>query len=67
MKKAMKKISLVGLILGAMLGVIAGLLAGGWLLWLGVGLAIGVVIGSAQARRGSFQRRSSIGAGNLNL
>lgn len=53
----MKKISLVGLILGAMLGVIASLLAGGWLFWLGAGLAIGVVIGSAQGRRGRYQRR----------
>ena len=62
----MKKFSLVGLVLGATLGVIAGLLAGGWVFWLGAGLAIGVVIGSAQAHRGRFQR-TNIGAGDLNL
>lgn len=62
----MKKVSLVGLVLGGMLGVIAGLLAGGWLFWLGAGLAIGVVIGSAQAHLGRFQR-GNMGAGDLNL
>jgi len=51
-----KKISLVGLILGAALGVIAGLMAGGWLFWLGAGLALGVVIGAAQARRARGER-----------
>jgi hypothetical protein len=61
----MKKFSLVGLVLGGVLGIIAGLLAGGWIFWLGVGLALGVVIGSAQARHGRMQR-SSIEAGNLN-
>jgi uncharacterized membrane protein YoaK (UPF0700 family) len=48
----MKKVSLVGLVLGAVLGVLAGLLSGSWIFWLGMGLAIGVVAGSAQARRG---------------
>jgi hypothetical protein len=51
MEKVMKKVSLVGVVLGAMLGPIASLLAGGWLFWLGVGLAVGLVVGSAQARR----------------
>jgi hypothetical protein len=51
-----KKISLIGLVLGATLGVIAGLMAGGWLFWLGAGLAIGVVIGSAGTRRSRLQR-----------
>jgi hypothetical protein len=59
-----KKISLIGLVLGAMVGIIAGLLAGGWLLWLGLGLAIGLLIGSASARREHGQR-SSVQAGNL--
>jgi len=62
----MKKVSLVGLVLGGMLGVIAGLLAGGWLFWLGAGLALGVVIGSAQAHRGHL-RRGNMRAGDLNL
>jgi hypothetical protein len=62
----MKKVSLVGLVLGGLLGVIASLLAGGWLFWLGAGLALGVVIGSAQARRGRLQR-SNMGAGDVHL
>jgi hypothetical protein len=61
-----KKISLVGLILGAALGVIAGLMAGGWLFWLGAGLAVGVVIGAAQARRARGES-SHLEAGNVNL
>ena len=47
----MKKISLAGLILGVIVGAIAGLLSGSWIFWLGAGLAIGVVVGSAVARR----------------
>ena len=59
-----KKISIVGLALGAVLGVIAGLMAGGWLFWLGLGLALGVVIGSAGTRRSRLQR-GNMEAGNL--
>jgi hypothetical protein len=59
-----KKISIVGLALGAVLGVVAGLMAGGWLFWLGIGLALGVVIGSAGTRRSRLQR-SNVEAGNL--
>jgi uncharacterized membrane protein YoaK (UPF0700 family) len=59
-----KKISIVGLVLGAVLGVVAGLMAGGWLFWLGVGLALGVVIGSAGTRRSRLQR-GDVEAGNL--
>lgn len=47
----MKKISLAGLILGVVLGAVAGLLSGSWIFWLGAGLAIGVVVGAAHARR----------------
>lgn len=59
-----KKISIVGLVLGAVLGVGAGLMAGGWLFWLGLGLALGVVIGSAGSRRSRLQR-GNVEAGNL--
>jgi hypothetical protein len=52
------------LVLGAVLGVVAGLMAGGWLFWLGVGLALGVVIGSAGTRRSRLQR-GNVEAGNL--
>jgi hypothetical protein len=59
-----KKISIVGLVLGAVLGIGAGLMAGGWLFWLGIGLALGVVIGSAGTRRSRLQR-GNVEAGNL--
>jgi hypothetical protein len=59
-----KKISIVGLVLGAALGIIAGLMASGWLFWLGIGLALGVVIGSAGTRRNRLQR-GNVEAGNL--
>ena len=52
--EVMKKVSLAGLILGGLLGVLAGLLSGSWIFWLGMGLAIGVLVGSAQARRSQF-------------
>ena len=47
----MKKISLMGLTLGAILGMAVALIFGKWLFWLGTGLAIGLFVGSAQARR----------------
>jgi hypothetical protein len=59
-----KKISIVGLTLGAVLGIVAGLMAGGWLFWLGIGLALGVVIGSAGTRRSRLQH-GNVEAGNL--
>jgi hypothetical protein len=58
-----KKISLIGLLLGAVVGVIAGLLAGGWLFWLGLGLAIGLLIGSASARR--IPAQGQVQSGNI--
>jgi len=48
----MKKISIIGLTLGAILGMAVALIFGKWLFWLGTGLAIGLFVGSAQARRG---------------
>jgi uncharacterized membrane protein YgaE (UPF0421/DUF939 family) len=42
----MKRVSMVGVVLGALLGVVASLLSGSWLVWLGIGLAIGLLIGS---------------------
>jgi len=55
----MKKVSLFGLILGGLLGVFAGLMSGSWFFWLAMGLVIGVIFGSAQARR-RFQRPTNI-------
>jgi Mg/Co/Ni transporter MgtE len=62
MERSMKKISLVGLVLGAVLGIVAGLMAGGWLFWLGMGLVVGVLIGSAGSRRSRLPR-SNMSAG----
>ncbi len=52
----MKKVSLAGLVLGGLLGVLAGLLSGSWIFWLGMGLAIGVVVGASTARRDRLPR-----------
>lgn len=43
----MKKLSLIGLLLGAMMGIVVALVFGKWLLWLGLGLVIGVMIGAS--------------------
>jgi hypothetical protein len=47
----MKKVSLAGLIIGVIVGLVVGLLAGSWIFWLGMGLAIGALVGSVSARR----------------
>jgi uncharacterized membrane protein YoaK (UPF0700 family) len=47
----MKRISLLGVILGLIVGALAATLAGSWILWLGGGMAVGVLLGAAQARR----------------
>jgi hypothetical protein len=47
----MKKVSLVGLLLGSALAVVVALVFGQWLFWLGMGLAIGIFIGTGSARR----------------
>jgi hypothetical protein len=48
----MKRISLLGVVLGLMVGALAAMLSGSWILWLGAGIAVGVFLGAAQARRG---------------
>ena len=45
-----KKISLLGIILGFVAGALVALLSGSWIFWLAVGLAIGVLLGSAGGR-----------------
>jgi hypothetical protein len=47
----MKKISLLGIVLGFITGALVALLSGSWIFWLSVGMAIGVLLGSAGARR----------------
>lgn len=63
----MKKISIAGVVLGLIAGALIAMLSGSWIFWLAVGLAIGVVLGSASARSmrragaeqgGSFSARS---------
>lgn len=45
-----RKISLLGIVLGFIAGAFIAMLAGSWIFWLSLGLAIGVVLGSASAR-----------------
>jgi hypothetical protein len=47
----MKRVSLLGLVLGVIFGAAVGLLSGSRILWLGMGLSIGVFVGSAVVRR----------------
>lgn len=47
----MKKISFLGIVLGFITGALVALLSGSWIFWLSVGMAIGVLLGSAGARR----------------
>jgi hypothetical protein len=51
MKNVMKKVPLSGVGLGLVLGLLVGLFWGSWMFWLGTGLAIGAILGSATARR----------------
>ena len=54
---AMKKISLFGIILGFIAGALVAMISGTWIFWLALGLAIGVLLGAASARR---SRSSSV-------
>jgi len=47
----MKKLSFSGLMLGALAGMAVALMFGKWIFWLGLGLVIGMFIGSVSARR----------------
>jgi hypothetical protein len=47
----MKRISLLGVVLGLIVGALAAALSGSWILWLGAGMVLGVLIGAAQTRR----------------
>lgn len=52
----MKRISLAGVILGLIVGALVAMVSGTWIFWLGAGLAIGMALGAAQARRGRRQQ-----------
>jgi len=58
-----KKISLIGIFLGFIAGAFVAMLSGSWIFWLSVGLAIGVVLGSAGAR--ATQRSARSGTENM--
>jgi hypothetical protein len=47
----MKNISLTGLLLGLLMAAAGSLLSGSWVFWLAVGIAIGVLLGAAMAKR----------------
>ena len=47
----MKKISLAGIGLGLIVGAMVAMLSGSWIFWLAMGMALGVLLGSAGARR----------------
>jgi len=51
MKTMKSKLSSVGLIVGALAGVVAGAFLGSWILWLGLGVVIGLAAGTVRARR----------------
>ena len=46
-----KKISILGIVLGLIAAVFAVLLSSSWIFWLAVGVALGIVLGVASARR----------------
>jgi hypothetical protein len=55
----MKRISLAGVVLGLIAGALIAILSGSWIFWLAVGLALGVVLGSASAngmKRGKVEQ-----------
>jgi uncharacterized membrane protein YoaK (UPF0700 family) len=52
----MKKLSLTGILLGALMGAAAALTFGKWIFWLGLGLMIGLFVGSTSARLGQRRR-----------
>jgi hypothetical protein len=56
MEWTMKKLSFSGLMLGALAGMAVALMFGKWIFWLGLGLVIGMFIGSASARIGAAVR-----------
>ncbi len=63
----MKRISLAGVALGVIAGALIAILSGSWIFWLAVGLALGVVLGSASAnsmRRAGAEQNGS-GASRL--
>jgi len=46
----MKRISLARVVLGVVAGALIAILSGSWIFWLAVGLALGIVAGSASSR-----------------
>jgi uncharacterized membrane protein YoaK (UPF0700 family) len=61
----MKRISLAGVILGMIVGALAAMVSGSWIFWLGAGMAIGLFLGAAQARRNRGQERRARQGANL--
>ncbi len=58
----MKNISLTGLLLGLAMAAVGSLLSGSWVFWLAVGIAIGVLLGAAVAKRSQHGGMTQSGA-----
>jgi hypothetical protein len=61
LEQVMKKVSLLGVGLGIAMGLIVGLLWGSWIFWLGTGLVIGALLGSAATRRSLLESANAKG------
>jgi F0F1-type ATP synthase assembly protein I len=62
----MKRISLAGVVLGLVAGALIAFLSGSWIFWLAIGLALGIVLGSASAkgmRRASAEQNGTSASG----
>ena len=62
----MKRISFAGVVLGLIAGALIAILSGSWIFWLAVGLALGVMLGSATAkgiRRASAEQNEAGSSG----
>lgn len=47
----MKKVSFAGVLLGLIMGALVAMLSGSWIFWMAVGMALGILLGSAGSRR----------------
>ncbi|HET7872525.1 MAG TPA: hypothetical protein VFL42_08435 [Terriglobales bacterium] len=57
----MKNISFIGVVLGLIAGALLAMLSGSWIFWMATGIALGVLVGSASARRTERQNGRASG------
>jgi hypothetical protein len=60
LENIVKKISIFGIVLGFLAGALVAMISGTWILWLSLGLAIGVLLGSAGARWSAIVRPGNL-------